>query len=75
MKMNENFDDASNNDKKDTNNNVNMNRKMNIYSYPVNNQLLSHATNIDFTPLRIKCNPILSDNNTALKFVQEFFFR
>ncbi len=25
------------------------------------------------TPLRIKCNPILSDRNLALKFVKEFF--
>ncbi|CAF4978354.1 unnamed protein product [Rotaria sp. Silwood1] len=54
---------------------INQNDKINIPVYPVNNYSLSYATDLHLTPLKIKCNPTLSDKNTALKFVQEFFRR
>jgi hypothetical protein len=75
-KMNENYDNLYNHRKKGLNNdNINLNSKMNTCSYPMNNQSLSYATDMDLTPLKIKCNPILSDKNSAIEFVQEFFKR
>ncbi|CAF1025327.1 unnamed protein product [Rotaria sordida] len=54
---------------------INQNDKANIPVYPVNNYSLSYATDLHLTPLKIKCNPTLSDKNAALKFVQELFKR
>ncbi|CAF0986827.1 unnamed protein product [Rotaria sordida] len=54
---------------------INQNDKTNISVYPVNNYSLSYATDLHLTPLKIKCNPTLSDKNAALKFVQELFKR
>ncbi|CAF3341644.1 unnamed protein product [Rotaria sp. Silwood2] len=75
-KTKEHADDSSHYVNKYSNNyETNQNDKINIHVYPVNDHSISYATDLHLTPLRIKCNPTLSDKNTALKFVQEFFKR
>ncbi|CAF1507878.1 unnamed protein product, partial [Rotaria sordida] len=51
---------------------INQNDKTNIPVYPVNNYSLSYATDLHLTPLKIKCNPTLSDKNAALKLTIGF---
>ncbi|CAF3746545.1 unnamed protein product [Rotaria sp. Silwood1] len=75
-KTKERADDSSHHVNKYSNNyEINQNKKINMPNYPVNDHSISYATDLHLTPLRIKCNPTLSDKNTALKFVQEFFKR
>ncbi|CAF4965888.1 unnamed protein product [Rotaria sp. Silwood1] len=75
-KTKERADDSSHHVNKYSNNyETNQNKKINMPDYPVNGHSISYATDLHLTPLRIKCNPTLSDKNIALKFVQEFFKR
>ncbi|CAF4725652.1 unnamed protein product, partial [Rotaria sp. Silwood2] len=75
-KINENTVETTNTVKNDLCNYMaSFDKKTNTRSYSVNNEASSYAVDMHLTPLRIKCDPSLSDRNTTLKFVKEFFKR